>query len=293
LTRKRTYISPDGTLVPFGLVEVGTVTIRPQAAAAIDIVSTPKPSRRISLSSPTARAAVLSACCAFALHLAFPRTSAWWLVPLALTAFFRMWWVLPPLAATLNGYLGGLVFFTLSFAWFGETAGALLGPFGFVIDLLPALAEALAFAAAALCTSLAARRAPQWLAPAIAAGSFTAAEWVRSSGLLAVPFGQLGLPLVDSPLRPLAAYVGGFGLTFAIALVAAYVAAAWAQPRLRRGALVALATLVVATGAAWPPGRHAIPRRRPCRSRRFKATSRRPSKPPIRRACSRTGATSQ
>jgi len=62
---------------------VGNVTIRPQAATAIDIAPTAKPSRRIVL-SPTARAAIVSTFCAFALHLAFPRVGAWWLIPFAL-----------------------------------------------------------------------------------------------------------------------------------------------------------------------------------------------------------------
>src|SRR5271165_2814737 len=108
---------------------LGTVTIRPHAAAAIDIVSTAKPARRISFLSPTAVAAIVSAFCAFALHLAFPRTNAWWVIPFALAALFRIWSRLPPWAAALNGYLSGLVFFTLSFSWFGETAAALVGPF--------------------------------------------------------------------------------------------------------------------------------------------------------------------
>src|ERR1700691_2939421 len=131
-------ISPEGTPVE-GLPGFGTVIIRPQAAAAIDAVSTAKPARRISFSSPTALAAVVSAFCAVALHLAFPRTNAWWLIPFALAVMFRTWATLSPWTAALNGYLSGLVFFTLSFSWFGETAAALVGPLGFMIDLGPAL----------------------------------------------------------------------------------------------------------------------------------------------------------
>ena len=194
---------------------------------------------------------VVSAFCAFALHLAFPRTGAWWLIPFALAVLFRVWTTLPPWTAALNGYLSGLVFFTLSFSWFGETAAALVGPFGFVIDLGPALAEALAFAFAALVASLAARRCAPSLAPLVAAAAFTAGEWMRSSGILGVPFGQLGLPLADSPLRPLAAFAGGYGLTFLVAAVAAYAAAAATAPRLRPVAAGALAAALGLTGAAW------------------------------------------
>ena len=198
-----------------------------------------------------ARAVVVSALCAFALHLAFPRTGAWWLIPFALAGLFRIWAVLPPWTAALNGYVSGLVFFTLSFSWFGETAAALVGPLGFVIDLGPALGEALAFAFAALIASLAARRCAPWLAPLVTAAAFSAAEWMRSSGIVGVPFGQLGLPLVDSPLRPIAAFAGGYGLTFVIATVAAYAGAAVMVPRLRPAAAGAIVVALALTAAAW------------------------------------------
>ncbi len=224
--------------------------IRPHAATAVDAASSAKPARRISLTSPAARAAVVSALCAFALHLAFPRTGAWWIIPFALAVLFRVWSILPPAAAVLNGYVSGLVFFTLSFSWFGETAAALVGPFGFVIDLGPAIGEAFAFAFAALVTSLAVRRTPALLAPLVAASAFTTAEWMRSSGIVGVPFGQLGMALIDSPLRPIAAFAGGYGLTFVICAVAAYAAAAY-DPRMRRPAIVTLVAALAVTGAAW------------------------------------------
>jgi apolipoprotein N-acyltransferase len=164
---------------------------------------------------------------------------------------FRIWAGLPPWAATLNGYVSGLVFFTLSFSWFGETAAALVGPLGFVIDLGPALGEALAFAFAALVASLAARRCSPLVAPLVTAAAFTAAEWMRSSGIVAVPFGQLGLPLVDSPLRPIAAFAGGYGLTFVVATVAAYAGAAATAPRLRPAAAGTIVAALALTGAAW------------------------------------------
>jgi apolipoprotein N-acyltransferase len=201
---------------------------------------------------------VVSAICAFALHLAFPRTGAWWLIPFALAILFRVWGALPPKAAVLNGYLSGLVFFTLSFSWFGETAGALVGPLAFAIDLGPAIGEAFAFAFCALVASLLARRAPSLIVPLVVATAFTAGEWMRSCGIVGVPFGQLGLPLVDSPLRPLAAYVGGYGLTLVVAIVAAYAAHASTivtDLRARYSAIAALAFAVALTAAAsvaWP-----------------------------------------
>jgi apolipoprotein N-acyltransferase len=150
------------------------------------------------------------------------------------------------------------VFFVLSFSWFGETAAALIAPFGFIIDLGPALGEAPAFAFAALAASLAARRCSPFVAPLVSAAAFVAAEWMRSSGILGVPFAQLGLPLVDSPLRPLAAFVGGYGLTFVAAAPAAYAAAAYGDRRLRPMAAIVVAAALVLTLAAWWawPARH-------------------------------------
>jgi len=164
---------------------------------------------------------------------------------------FRIWAGLPLWSAALNGYLSGLVFFTLSFSWFGETAAALVGPLGFVIDLGPALGEALAFAFCRARASLAARRCAPALAPLVTAAAFTAAEWMRSSGIVGVPFGQLGLPLIDSPLRPIAAFAGGYGLTLLVAIVAAYVGASATAPRLRPLAAGTVVAALALTGAAW------------------------------------------
>ena len=196
-----------------------------------------------------------------ALHLAFPRTGAWWLIPFALAGLFYQWTGATPRTAALHGYLAGAIFFTLGFSWFGETAGTLLGPFAFVIPLGPAVAEALAFAFAAAIASLAAHRCSPALAPAVGAAAFVVAEWVRSSGLLAVPFGQLGLPLVDGPLRPLAAFAGGYALTLAAALVAAYAAAALRDRRALPSFAVVVGLVAATTGAAWLawPARHLAP----------------------------------
>lgn len=199
--------------------------------------------------------------CAVALHLAFPRTGLWWLIPFALAGLFAQWSALSPRAALVQGYLAGTIFLTLDFFWFGETAGKLLGPFAFIIPVGPALVDAPAFAFAAVVTSLAARRCAPLLAPAVAAAAFVYAEWVRSTGVLAVPFGQLGLPLIDSPLRPLAAFAGGFGLTLAVALVAAYLAAAVRDRRLQPAFAVVTSAVVLCAGLAWLawPARHLPP----------------------------------
>ncbi len=196
--------------------------------------------------------------CAFALHLAFPRAGLAWLAPFALGGLFALWMTLAPRAAAGAGYLAGLVFFALSFSWFGETAGALLGPLGFVLDLAPAAVEAFAFAAAAAIASLAARRMRGAWIPLVAAAGFSLTELLRSSGLLGVPLYQIGAAFVDTPLAPLAAFGGVYALTFTIALLGAALGAAAIEPDRRRAAAragviaVAIGGAALAAWAVWP-----------------------------------------
>jgi len=184
------------------------------------------------------------------LHAAFPKFGLVWLAPFALAGLFALWSALPPRAAVLAGYGAGIVFFALDFAWFGETAGKLLGPFAFILDLGPAVVEALAFALTALVVSLAARRCSPALAVLVGACTFTAAEWARSSGLLGVPLYQIGAPLIETPLAPLAA-VGGVGLlTFVCVLFGAALASLLRERSWRQAAGYG-AFIVAATVLAW------------------------------------------
>jgi len=157
---------------------------------------------------------------------------------------------LPPRAALLAGYAAGIVFFAFDFAWFGETAGKLLGPFAFVLDLGPAVVEALAFSLTAFVVSIAARRCPPWLAVLTGAATFTAAEWARSSGLLGVPMYQIGAPLIETPLVPLAAAGGVYLLTFVCALFGAALGSLLREGTWRQAAVYA-AGITAATALAW------------------------------------------
>lgn len=208
---------------------------------------------------------------AFALHLAFPRADVPWIAPLALAGLFAAWMALDIRAAAALGYLAGMVFFALGFSWFGETAGALLGPFGFLVDLGPAVIEALAFALAAALASLAAQRLRGFAIPLATASGFTLAEVLRSSGVLGVPLYQIGAAFVDTPLAPIAAFGGVYALTFLVALSAAALAVVTAPllgSRARAGvdrghaaagfgAVVAgIALLAAAAWLLWPARRH-------------------------------------
>jgi len=226
------------------------------------------PSRRTLFSSATVRSTAVALVCAFGLHLAFPRTTWWWLAPFAAAGLVAAWCALPPRRAALVGYLSGLLFFTLGFSWFGETAGALVGPFAPVLDLGPAVVEALAFAFAALIASLAARRCDARAVPFVAAAAFALGEQLRSTSALGVPLEQLGITMVDSPLRPLAAFAGGYGLTFATVLLGAslgwWLLARSDARRLRTLVVVWAGVALCAFGAwmFWPARYHAAPARR-------------------------------
>ncbi|MDB5039826.1 MAG: apolipoprotein N-acyltransferase [Candidatus Eremiobacteraeota bacterium] len=216
----------------------------------------------------TVRSTALALVCAFGLHLAFPLTGWWWLAPLAIAGLTASWSRLEPRWAALVGFASGMVFFAFGFSWMGETAGALLGPGAPILDLGPALIEAPAFAFAAWVTSLAARRCDVRLAPVAAAAAFTLAEVLRSTGVMGAPLEQIGVAMIDSPLRPIAAYLGVYGITFATVLLGTTLGW-WLLDRhdARRTRTVLAAWLGVAACAAlawamWPARHYAPPARR-------------------------------
>ena len=189
--------------------------------------------------------------------LAFPKTNVAVLAPVGAAALYWAWFGLSPKRAFLVGWAAGTVFFAINFAWFGETAGALIAPFGEFLTLGPGIGDALfGFAMPALAIALLQRRGRPDLVPLGAAAIFAFAEWFRCEGLgvLGVPFGSLGYSQVESPLAPLASYIGTYGCTFALALLGAY--AAYAQrasfvPNALRPAAIAYGAVVVAVAFAW------------------------------------------
>jgi apolipoprotein N-acyltransferase len=194
---------------------------------------------------------------ALAMALALPKTNWVVLAPLGAMGLFWAWFGVSPRRAFWIGWLAGLVYFSMSYAWFGETAGAFIAPFGFFLTLGPALGDAFfGFALAGALVALASSRAPRAFAPLAGAAIFAFAEWFRAEGLgqLGVPFATLAYSQVDSPLAPVAAFVGPYGLTFVLCIFAAYAAYAI---RLRgvsdayRDAFVACTCALGAVALAW------------------------------------------
>jgi apolipoprotein N-acyltransferase len=216
----------------------------------------------------TARATVLSVISALALHTAFPRTSWWWIAPFATAGLIASWCSVGPRRAAVIGCVSGLVFYTWGFSWFGQTAGTLLGPAAPLLSVGPAILVLPAFPFAAVLTSLAARFCNAALVPIVAAAAFTLGEEVRSIGVMGDPFSQLGVAEIDSPLRALAAYGGGYAITFATVLLGASLGWWLLAACDRRRAWTALATwaavalITAAAWAAWPARHYAPPSRR-------------------------------
>jgi apolipoprotein N-acyltransferase len=209
------------------------------------------------LSSVRWRDVGIAAGAAVALAAAFPKIGAAWLAPIGLAGLFWTWQGASWKRAAALGWFAGVVFFAIVFAWVGHTVGSYIGYFGPFLMFGPALYEAPFWALAAVLATIAYRRMDPALAPIGAAAAFTICEWLRSIGVLAVPFDQIGYSQADMPWKALAAYVGSFGLTFAVSVLAAYVADALHR-RTWTACAAAAASIALLTGAAWLawPARH-------------------------------------
>jgi apolipoprotein N-acyltransferase len=170
--------------------------------------------------------------CGAILACAQPKVNAWPLAFVALGGLFALWSRLRPMQAALHGAVAGVVYFAFVCTWIGDTAGPLLGPFGFILDLGPALIEMPAFAAAAFVIALIAQRG---VSPPIAAVGTAAAfaffEWLRGIGVMGAPLGQLGMPFVDTWFAAIAAFAGTFGITFMVGFPCALIVAHAARVR--------------------------------------------------------------
>ncbi|MGC1382000.1 MAG: apolipoprotein N-acyltransferase [Candidatus Baltobacteraceae bacterium] len=209
------------------------------------------------VSSASLRDAVVAACAAVALAAAFPKLGAAWIVPFATAALFWTWQGSSWKRAALLGWFAGMIFFTLEFAWVGHTVGRYIGAFGPFLALGPALIEAPFFALAGALSAVAYARMLPNLAPLGAAAAFTICEWLRSIGVMAAPFDQLGYTQADLPLRAIAAYAGTYGVTFALCILGAYFADALRRRSWRPAATAWAAVALIAAIAwvAWPARR--------------------------------------
>ncbi|MBV8425447.1 MAG: apolipoprotein N-acyltransferase [Candidatus Eremiobacteraeota bacterium] len=206
-------------------------------------------------------ALVVAVASAVALTAAFPKLDLAWIAPLAMAGLFWSWLTTPARSAFGIGFLSGAIFFAIMYSWFGVTAARLVGPYGFLTVLGPALADALAFAFAAAAASLAFARAPGLPGALAGAAAFALMEWARSVGMLGVPFAQIGYSQASSLFAALAAYGGSLFVTFIIAAIGALVASALVAPQTTRQSIAGIIGIAILTFAAnlfWP-ARHAPP----------------------------------
>jgi apolipoprotein N-acyltransferase len=228
--------------------------------AVTNTITKPKLNLRIMLTSAPWRDIGVAVVAAVALAAAFPKLGAAWLVPFGAAALFWIWQGASWKRAALLGWFVGLIFFTLDFAWVGHTVGHYIGIFGPFLAFGPALIEAPFFALAGALAAVAYDRMQANVAPLGAAAGFTACEWLRSVGVLAAPFDQLGYTQADTPLRVIAAYAGTYGITFVLCMLAAYFADALHR-RTWRPLAVVVSVTALSTFAAWCwwPARHLAP----------------------------------
>ncbi len=213
-------------------------------------------------SSALLRDALVVACAALLLAAAFPKIGAAWLVPFGTAVLFWTWQGASWKRALLLGWLFGLIFFALDFAWVGHTVGRYIGIFGPYLAFGPAVIEAPFVALAGALAAVAYAHMRPSVAPLGAAIAFTLAEWLRSVGLLAVPFDQLGYTQASTPLRALAAYVGAYGITLVLCAFGAYLADAIHRRTFRPFgiATITLSAVTVCAWIAWPARTLATPR---------------------------------
>jgi apolipoprotein N-acyltransferase len=192
--------------------------------------------------------------CAALLAATLPLTDLPWLAFPALAGLFWSWRSRTWREALLYGFLAGLIYFSLAFSWFGETAGALLGRFGFVTVLGPALLSAPFFALTALLANRAERFAAPPFVPAATAAAFALAEALRSMGPLGNPFAQIAYPQVTTPFGTLAAWIGATGVTALVAFTSASLTEYFIAPKASRlflGSISGVLLLLLAGGLAF------------------------------------------
>ncbi|MEO9169930.1 MAG: apolipoprotein N-acyltransferase [Candidatus Baltobacteraceae bacterium] len=211
-------------------------------------------------SSNRVRDGIVVAAAAILFALSFPRAGAAWCAPLGAAALFCSWETPSWKRAFGHGWFAGWIFFSITFWWWSTTIKDDVGILAYAAVMAGAALEALAIGAAGILTVLARRRMPAAVVPLAAACAFTATEWIRSIGVLGVPFGQLGTTAAGTPLKVLAAYIGTSGVTLALCVLGFYFADAVLRAAPKRFVIAAVVVAATTTAAwtAWP-ARHAAP----------------------------------
>ncbi len=176
-----------------------------------------------------------------ALALAFPPTHAFWLLPIAIAAYFVVTAGLPARTAWVPGlaFGGG---FQLTLLWWMHVVGTVpwLG-----LSAVEAGWYGVLGAAAVPLRRLPA--GPLWLAAAWVAMENVRTDWPAGG----MPWGRLAYAAVDTPVSGVLPYAGATGVSLVLALTGALLAATYESQG--RGRLVALGGLVAVLALALVP----------------------------------------
>ena len=180
------------------------------------LTASPSAFRTLRLRSSAARSfpgRLLSLACGVGLALAFDPVGWGLLAPLSLAIFFSRVWHLPRArVAALDGFVFGVAFLGTHLWWLVDSIGVVAWV---ALTLAESLWFALGFVGAYLC-----RRQVLW--PVATAFIWTAFEIFRQSWPFGgLPWGQLGVAALDTPLEAALPYVGVTGTSLLVALVAA------------------------------------------------------------------------
>jgi apolipoprotein N-acyltransferase len=173
--------------------------------------------------------------------LAFPPTHAFWLLPLAVAAFFVLTDGLPARTAWLPGLVFGLAF-QVTLLWWLHVVGT-------VAWLGLALTQAAWYGVLAVAV-VPLRRLP--LAPAWLAAAWVAMESIRCTWPAGgMPWGRLAYAVMDTPFSSALPYVGSTGVSLLLALLGTLLASLWSGRGTSR--LRALAVLVAVVAVSLVP----------------------------------------
>ncbi len=193
---------------------------------------------------------------AFALGAATTPTFApfhlWYLAPLLLAGLFWLWQRLPPQGAARAGFAYGAGLFLTGTYWLYISVHVFgRAPLWLAIVLMLGLVLIMALyygLTGWLVARLAGRNRAQFVA--VAAAAWVAAEWLRGWVLSGFPWLSLGYAQLDSPLAGYMPVLGVYGVSFAVAVLAALLVVALQAPARVAAAALAAAALVVAAGWA-------------------------------------------
>ena len=189
------------------------------------------------------------------LWLAFPDAGLWWLAPVGVALLGAACLTAGAGRGLLVGLVGGLAFFVPVLSWSGIYVGKL--PW-FALATLEALYVALMCAVVGFAGRRLSRSGHPVLALALVPLGWVAQEWARGATPYGgFPWARLAFSQADSPLLPLARWLGAPGVTLAVAVVGTGLLALGLGIA-RRSARVLVAG-VVATAVPWAAVLIALP----------------------------------